>query len=144
MRNYTPKHFIAQEFLPKAIYGMYGDSGLSIFMDARILWTADQIREHYEVPCLINDWHRGGLRGQCGYRERGVVIDSSQCSQHYFGRAIDMIVMGIKSEQVRQDIRDGKLIKEITYVTRIEDDVEWLHLDCASVPGNSIIFIHRR
>jgi len=52
---YEPKHFKIQEFVDRETYNMYGDSSIR-FVDARIIITADKIREYFGKSMTINNW----------------------------------------------------------------------------------------
>lgn len=136
MRHHILQHFKAQEFLPPDIYRKMGDAGL-IVMDSRILWTMDALREHYGKPININTWFGGGQFTQRGFRtdETG-----STYSQHRFGRACDFDIAGVSAYEFRGHARSGILARALMYVTRIEDDINWCHIDCASIPGTEIVF----
>lgn len=137
MRHYTPKHFRPPELLPPSLYEASGASAL-IVMDARILFDLDRIREYYGRPLTVNNWHLGGPFSQRGFRNANNT--GAKLSQHRFGRAIDFDINGIPAEQFRTDVKAGKLASVLTYVTRIEIDTSWVHIDCASVPGTEIVF----
>lgn len=137
MRFYSPAYFKPFEYLPPEIYNKYGDRGI-IVMDPRILFTIDQLRKSTGKPITINTWKSGGQFSQRGFR-----TDLSVCakaSQHLFGRAADLDIAGITAEEFRSDVKNGKFEKELTYITRIEDEVSWIHIDCAAIPGTQILF----
>jgi hypothetical protein len=149
MRFYQPKFFTTQELVPKAVYDRYGDSAMHLCMDSRILWTIDQLATSPLFPRLdgrdhtvirVNTWPYGGDTDQRGYRTDPEV--GAELSQHRFGRAVDLTIEGISAEEVRQLAKKGKLDRELTYITCIEDDVSWLHLDCRSISGNRLVFFH--
>jgi uncharacterized protein YcbK (DUF882 family) len=137
MRYYVPKYFAVQELVPPQIYKARGVHAITVF-DARILYSLDQIREHYGAKIRVNDWHQGGQFTQRGFRTAQQV--GAELSQHRFGRAVDFDIAGVTAEEFRSDVRTGKLSCRLTYVTRIEDDTSWIHIDCASVPGTDIVF----
>jgi hypothetical protein len=136
MRFYSPTFFKPYEYLPKDVYEKMGDSGI-ILMDARILWTIDAIRKTVNLPITINNWKSGGPFSQRGFRndDTGAVY-----SQHRFGRAVDMDIHGMTADEFRNKIKAGQINTELTYITRIEEGVNWIHLDCASVPGTEMVF----
>jgi hypothetical protein len=145
MRYYKPVHFCPEEFLPPEIYSIYGDGGL-IAMDARILWTADALWEaiaadtHNTIKIIINDYKWGGNEKQRGYRTDSALLSKAPLSQHRFGRAIDFIISNMSAQLFRANVKAGKYAQALQYVTRIEDGVEWCHLDCASIAGYEIEF----
>lgn len=137
MRYYHPEYFQPYEYLPPDVYNRLGDAGI-IVMDARILWTLDQLRKTIGKPILINNWKAGGQ-----YSQRGLRSDAgtgATYSQHRFGRAVDFDISGVSAQEFRVDVMKNIYAKELTYITRIEDKTSWVHLDCASVPGTEIVF----
>lgn len=140
------KHFALPELLPKdfyaAHYPKYGDR-LWLIFDARILMAADALRERYG-RMLCNTWHAGGDLQYRGFRPPGCTVGAA-LSQHRFARALDLSPIELTAEELRQDLRrnfykgkdplDGR-----NRITRIEDGVDWLHIDCANVVSDTIIF----
>jgi uncharacterized protein YcbK (DUF882 family) len=137
MKYYKPDHFTTQELVPQHIYKRDGDSALLLF-DARILWTIDQIRKYYKKPVYVNNWDAGGNEEQRGFRTK--INKKTPKSQHYFGRAIDFDIKGITAEKFRKDVKSGKLVDIMIYVTGIEDCVSWNHIDCGNRAGKDIVF----
>lgn len=136
---YKPEHFTLQEFLPKVFYennfGRYGDM-LWIIFDERLLWTYDQLRERYG-RVTMNDWLWGGSNQYRGWRPLDCLI-GAKISQHKFGRAGDGIFKQ-PAEEIRQDILKYQKDEMFQYITVIEKDVSWLHIDCRnSRYGNDI------
>ena len=137
---YTAKHFVTQEFVPPEIYNVYGEKSLW-FVDYRVRWTADAIRQYFGVPVTANNWHRKSG----GYRYRGfrppACETGAALSQHKFGRALDCDVQGIPAEQVRKEIVDKKDEPAFRYITCIEADVNWLHFDCRDVNTTNVMVL---
>jgi hypothetical protein len=142
MRYYKPVHFCAQEFLPMDTYMKYGADGL-IIMDARILWTVDALRDKLQKPITINNWNIGGKFIQRGFRNDPTMLAETPLTQHAAGRAVDFDIYGMTAEAFRLQVKSGQYEKELQYVTRIEENTDWIHIDCASVPGTSIVFFHK-
>jgi hypothetical protein len=133
MRFYEPKHFKPQEFLPPEVYSL-------MVMDPRILWTLDALRDFFHKPIIINNWHDKGPYSQRGFRTN--LFTGAALSQHRFGRACDFDIKGTSAEEFRQLAKSGALEHELTYITRIEENTNWCHVDCAAVPGIDIIFFN--
>jgi hypothetical protein len=149
---YLPKCFAAYEFLPQWEYERYGDGGLRYFMDIRVLITADQIREFFASPCYINDWYwkRKQNVPECRWRQyRGYRPDRyyanvvqtpgdpvPSMSQHRFGRGSDMTIKDVTPTQARDIIVNHS--EQFPWITRIEDDVSWLHFDVCNDFHNGI------
>lgn len=133
---YIPKHFQAHEFLPPEIYQIYGEKGL-MFLDSRILWTADAIRDYFNSPVYINNWFWKGNSRLRGLRPFDCSI-GVRFSQHKFGRAIDFFVKGISSEEVRQEIKAHPGDASFTYITAAEENIPHVHVDCRNTGKGTI------
>jgi uncharacterized protein YcbK (DUF882 family) len=120
MKQYVPKYFKWYELMPSAEY----EKHWLILMDERLLMSLDAIREHYNRPVTVNNWHSGGQFSLRGFRPMNSKT-GAKFSQHKFGRAADFDVQGISPEQVRKDIRSGLF----PLVTCIENNVNWVHID---------------
>lgn len=140
--RYIPIYFKASELVSNLTYELYKEDSLYL-MDDRILWTLDSLKKYFKVPITVNNWKTGGQFSQRGYRDD--VNTGAKFSAHRYGRAADFNVQGITSEQFRQMVRDGKLDIQLKYINRIEDKVNWVHLDCIGLPrsqGQKIEFIN--
>jgi hypothetical protein len=133
---YKPKHFASHEFLPPEIYQVYGDRGL-MFMDSRILWTADALRDYFKAPVYINNWFWKGQTRYRGLRPFDCAV-GARLSQHKFGRAIDFFVKGIESDEVRKEIKAHPGEASFTYITAAEEDIPHVHLDCRNTNKEGI------
>jgi hypothetical protein len=138
---YRPRHFVLQELVPKEVFDVLGEKAW-ILLDGRILWTLDALRDKIGVALTVNDWSSGGNFQQRGFRT--VAIDA-RYSQHMRGAAADFDIQGIAADDFRQRVRGGHFGKELKYITRIEDNVNWIHIDTADVDrraNNGIIFFN--
>jgi hypothetical protein len=141
MNNYQLIHFKVQEFVDKDTYNKRGDASISC-IDWRMLWTMDSIRDYFRKPITINNWHIGKEREWSGIR----FVESqyySKLSQHSFGRAIDFIVSGIDSAEVRKTIRDNPNEDAFKYITTLEDfsGMSWIHIDCRVLRSDQSRFL---
>jgi len=139
MRFYKPKHFRVEEFLPPGLYNQYGERGLRLLMDPRILFTMDALRDKFG-PITVNNYHAGGAFQQRGFRDDPGV--GAPLSQHRFGRACDFDIKGVTAEEFRAIARAGKMRAELAHITRVEDGVSWVHIDVAGVeaPADGVVF----
>lgn len=156
LSKYVPKYFAAHEFLPPEIYQKWGDKGL-MFMDVRILWTADAIRERFAEKCYINTYNlpnsvqrkiRAGTTQRIGKRRDSglrlfVYNKLSYLTAHKFGRAIDIIVDNISAAEVRQEIKSHPKDPAFRFITRVEKDRgSYNHLDCVFTNLDIIYFFN--
>jgi len=131
---YVPKYFSVQEYVDPRTYAKFGDSSI-MFMDPRILYTADRIRERYGKPVYINTYsisnYKGKVLRHCGFRPI-TYANGADWSEHRHGRALDLHVVGVSAEQIRKDILADPWHEDFKYITCIEGKVNWLHIDCRS------------
>ncbi len=130
---YKPKHFKTQELVSERVYEERGEKALEL-LDSRILEVIDYLREQLGRSITVNSWLWDGPRSQSGLRDVGhyKTLDKyhSTYSQHKYGRAIDFLVKGMSAEDVRQYIYDHRDEGPLSYITFIEEDVSWVHVDC--------------
>lgn len=143
--SYQPKHFGIYELMPPELVDSVAEKTLWMLLDERILIAADALRDRYG-PMHVNDWKWGGSIRYRGFRPRDYT-KCSQFSQHFFGRALDMIPQDISAEEIRQDLRDNfqvglNLYDGINYIRRIENNVSWLHIDNANTGLDYIYFFN--
>lgn len=141
----NPRWFHPAEFFPKSASIHFGQNHLWRLMDQRILWTCEELRKRYGIM-VINDYAWGGNNQYRAYRPVNEIIDkehffmtgefkasfSSFTSQHCFGQAIDCKFYKVGAEEIRQDIKRNPDNEAFKHITRIENNVDWLHFDCAS------------
>ena len=122
---YQPVHFELREFIHPQILSIYGDKSIW-FMDSRILQTMDGIRDLFNRKVYINRDHLTG---------RGLRPFGNGMSQHYLGKAIDFDVDGYPAKTVRHEIINNPNEEVFKYITGIELDVSWVHIDCRNHNG---------
>lgn len=127
MKRYKPKNFRLEELVSKITFEQTRADILWFAFDERILVTIDRIRKRYG-KMLVNTWYWGGAHQHRGYRSPGCLVGAT-LSQHRFGRAIDLEPVSVSAEEIRQDMLDGETVVS-EYVTAIELDTPWLHIDC--------------
>jgi len=113
------------------------------------------LREAFNCPFIVNDWHNylnrlkeypvetavkqleAQLKKELGYKVdifefRGFrwidCLIGAKHSEHRKGNAIDAHLTKFKPEQARGLIRD-RFMKDLPYPMRIENNVNWLHGD---------------
>lgn len=124
------KHFDIQEFVPKAIYDLYGAKA-QWFINPKVVAIAEFIREEFELPVTINNWHVGGK-----FQERGYRVPTTQTgarySQHKFGNAIDINIKGIPSPELADwIIAEFPTLKGLglSTIESPKDTPTWTHID---------------
>jgi hypothetical protein len=135
---YNPEFFTVEEFVPRRVFEEYGKQSWW-FIDTRIVWTADAIRDYFKKPFILNNWYRNGP-----YQYRGLrTIDSkdySAMSQHSFGRALDGDVKDVSPDEVRQEIKSHSSDPHFRFITAVEESIDWLHVDCRTMGQDGILF----
>lgn len=131
---YIPRHFRPEELVPPEVFARDGEESLRLF-DERVLRAADLLRDRYG-PATVNNWHIGGLFTQRGYRTDPNV--GAAKSAHRIGKALDLTFAHVEAAKVRADIRDGLLPELAGLVTRIENGVGWLHIDCKECEAEQV------
>jgi hypothetical protein len=122
------KNISLKEVVSKDIYNKLGLSSCKL-IDMRVVNMAQSIRDHFNSPIIINNWHSEGIFNDRGFRGKDVPLSlSGEFSQHRFGRALDFHVLNYPIEEVRNTIiseRD-RLFGDIM---AIEMNVNWIHID---------------
>jgi len=141
--SYKQYHDLGHD--PEKIYALF-----SIKIKEVIVY----LRESFNVPFIINDWHNYDdlllvttiasiekcnnidILEQRGYRGDDCKIGSKN-SQHRVGNAFDLTIKGFTPLQARNLIRD-RFIKGLPHPIRMEEDVNWVHIDCANYSDKKI------
>ena len=95
-------------------------------MDPRILWTMDGIRNLYGCRVFIN---------RDDMTERGLRPFGHGMSEHFFGKATDFDVDNYPAETIRHEIINNPDEGVFKYITGIELNVPWVHIDCRNYNG---------
>ena len=123
---YTPKYFVAQEFVSRHAYSILGSQKCLRYFNPLLLLTADQLRERFG-PATINNWFFGGERQFSGLRLPNEPHYSPR-SDHSYGEALDIIFKNQDAKIVREYIEANP--NEFPHITFIEEgeDITWLHI----------------
>jgi hypothetical protein len=135
---YKPKHFITQEFVPPDVYKQYGEKSLTL-LDLNLLLTADLVREFFNKPMTINTWHLGGQFSQRGFRPKTSTVGVIN-SRHRMGDALDFDIAGLSAATVRKTILANKNHNAFKYIMRMEDLVNWVHIDLKPTTNRILLF----
>ena len=137
--DYIPKHFQSYELVPRETYKELEklDKLYQVWwlFDPRILQAIDLIRKRYG-RMVANTWWWGGKHHYRGFRPAGCTIGAKR-SQHRFGRAVDLVPTQVSVEEIRSDIKGGE---DFHWITCVEIDVSWLHVDVRNYKGLLIVY----
>lgn len=158
------KFFKAYELVDRKTYETLGDKAIELFTP-EILEALDGVREFFDEPILVNNWHSGGEYQWRGYRtpEKAKQL-GSEFSQHAWSEvasehngtewkivngkqklvplcnAFDFDVRNMSANEVRQVIRLNKDDPLLSRIMRMEDRVGWVHIDCKPVTKRIYLF----
>lgn len=125
-------NFFLDEFVSREIYQSRPDRGRS-FLDPRIIWACQWLRDVTGRPVRLNNWWDGGKLQERGHRNWSTKTGATW-SQHKFGRAGDVSVDGMTPRKVVELIRQHeKFFVGNGWITTLEDPAftpTWTHLDC--------------
>jgi len=116
------------------------DPALAKLLNPDLLVMADEVRA-IVGPMLVNDYHLGGKRRWCGFRD-------SRCpeyrpgSQHSKGCAIDGHPTQVDAETARNMVRKALKLGALPLLGGIEINVPWLHLDIRPRVGGKVLEFH--
>lgn len=130
MISSRPTHFDLEELVDPVSWNLLGEKAWWL-LDPRLLWTLEQIRERYNAPMTINTWkwqHDKPFTLR-GFRPSSAALGGFH-SQHRYGRAADFDVTGMLADEVRADILAHKDDPAFQYITCLETDISWVHMDC--------------
>lgn len=126
--------FDIREFVSPETWKKHGYKSIR-FIDQRVIFIAQLLRSISAKPVIINNWHyshKHKIYTLSGYRPPDTKIGVTE-SQHKFGRAIDVKVVGMTAQEVYDLVLDN--LNEFISIglTTIEDirfTPTWNHLDC--------------
>jgi hypothetical protein len=84
---YKPKYFKTHELVDKQTYEKFGEKSL-MFFDIRILKFIDGLREYFNEPITINNWHVGGR-----YENRGLRSPNSKSELHIVNIVLEEVLI---------------------------------------------------
>lgn len=141
---YTPEYFKAWEVVPPGVYRVFGERSF-MFINTRVLWTLDAMRQYFDKPIIVNTYKSGKLKTLFGdFDERGFRSPASTTgavlSPHKRGDAADLNVIGVGCPEVREEILAHQEHPAFRFITRIEAQTEgWLHFDVVNTRDTKII-----
>lgn len=140
------KHFKPYELVDQDTYEQYGDQCMEFF-NPILLISIDGMWEFFNSlePCsiIVNNWYWGGELQWRGLRtiEKAKALGASKSEHRYepnvhLVNAIDCHITKLKTRkripaiEARQIMQDNKNHFLLMNITRMEDIVTWLHIDC--------------
>jgi hypothetical protein len=129
---YVPKYFKVEEFFPQSLEHLLDDDLIWLYIDSRVLVTADRLREKYGTA-IMNTWafstrmrETYGTHQFRGWRPRNCEV-GAELSQHKLGCAADMGFVHVSAEKVRQDLLSNPFHPVFRYITAVEMNTSWFH-----------------
>lgn len=129
---YLPRHFKIYELVDKATFDRFGLQAF-MFLNPLALQALDGIRDFFDAPVTVNNYHSGGPFQFRGLRPRSCTV-GGEYSQHRLGAAFDCDIAGVSAAQARKVILEHRSDPRLLFVNCIETDVNWLHFDCRNIP----------
>lgn len=139
------KNFDLREFVSLGIHQRWGDKAIW-FIDPKLIEIAEFIRERFGWPVTINNWHLDGPYQYSGFRSPSCTI-GAKLSQHRFGRAIDIKLMGRSNsgaDILREDILNHKdlyMKRGLTTIESGEFAPTWCHIDTRYTKNEGILIV---
>lgn len=125
---YKTKNFSIKELVPKDIYDLRGEKSWELFRPEALI-TLDELRILFDAPVTINNWPWGGKFHYRGFRPITYYNGKFSLSQHILANAFDFDVKGLTADQARTKIIDWKKRGALRYLTGIELNISWIHID---------------
>lgn len=129
-------YFKIEELVCPHVYDKFGLYAWRFF-DPRLLDTLLVIREKIAKPIYVNNWDMGGDFSQRGFRcnicplvKEKTSLEKLYITAHSQGMGVDFDVRDMSAEDVRKWIKDNQIL--LPHPIRLEEDVNWLHLDTRS------------
>ena len=115
------------------------------FFDIRLLIIMEAIRIAIGKPIYVNDYNvhgpfsqRGFRCVQCALMKAVYKLGTLFTDPHALGKAIDFTVEGMTAQEVRDWLVANQAM--LPYPIRLEQNVEWVHLDVLNNSANKIEF----
>lgn len=125
-------YFDLREFVDQETWNQFGEKSIW-FIDQRLIDGVTLIRKEMQRPITINNWHKLGKFEYRGLRPKNCSVGAEN-SQHKYGRAVDISVLGMTTGQVYQWVANNwttlGINKYFTTIENIQYTKTWLHLDC--------------
>jgi len=123
--------FDIRELVPPQIYKIYLSDSI-MFLNQNALNMLYRVRVYFNLPIIVNNWHRGGKLKYRGYRPAFTRIGAKN-SQHKLGNAFDFNVIGISSDEVNKEIQKHYKVLGVTTLEDKRFSPTWTHIDCRNL-----------
>lgn len=128
------EYFDIRELVCPHTYNKFGDKSWQFF-DYQFLENLLILRRDVlQVPLICNDWYKGGVYSQRGFRCNICKLTSDATSKgeiyltsHANGAGIDLVSSKMTAQQMRLKIKEQQHL--FTVPIRVEKNVTWLHFD---------------
>lgn len=129
------KYFKLSELVCPHCINTYGDSAWQ-FLSTELLSTIFVLRTKVvNKPMIVNNsitYTQRGLR--CNMCQLVKSKTKPYMSAHVLGKAIDFHVSDMTAEEVRKLIKSN--IDQFEYPIRLEEEVNWIHIDCYTLDSD--------
>jgi hypothetical protein len=128
------KYFKAYELVDPVTYAQMGEDALTLF-NPELLTALVNVRDFFGVALVINNWHRGGPFRWRGLRtveqciKNGAPHSEHRYEPDHLVNAVDFDVTGVTAESARQKILADIDNPLLSFITRLEGGVRWVHMD---------------
>ncbi len=129
---YLCKHFKIYELVDQQTFARFGLQAWML-LNPVALQALDGIRNYFDAPVIVNNYHSGGTFQFRGLRPKSCPV-GAEYSQHRLGNAFDCDIAGISAEEARREILSNANDPRLYPINCIEADVNWLHFDCRNIP----------
>jgi len=136
------RHFRLEELVDKETFKQRGEEAWQLFTSDALIML-DDLREFFNTPITVNNWHSGGPFQFRGYRPPTYKPGVTPGSYHRKGMAFDCDVAGHTAFECRKMIVAAAKVDNplVAKINRVEGDVNWLHIDCGKVPNGRRIYV---
>jgi hypothetical protein len=139
------KHFFLDEFFPKETYLAKEKEELIVMIDP-VIPAASQLLRNEFGPAIANNWWYSNLtehRNYAGWRPKTCTVGALK-STHKEGKAVDLIFANASAYDVRDYIlKNDKRFFDLG-IRRLEQDVDWVHMDTKGIAKQkTILFFHK-
>lgn len=140
-KAYFMEKFDISEIVPPDVYYALGDAAWHLF-DSNLLHGAGYLRKRFG-PAICNNWKSNGRFEWSGLRTpkapKGIYSPTSQhtVNKDHLCSALDLKFANYTADQVRAEIKRDN---NIPFITRIEDDVNWVHIDTKPSKESGVYF----